>query len=295
MKTIFIYALVLSIFSVSCKQDKSPIPIDDQYDSALNSYWKEKNESRKNGYLQLCALFKMNDTLNTFGKDSSNAYHLPISTLAATIGHFNFKDSTVTFTANENVKVLNSKDSVITSITSTLGRLGSDVLLFHDRLKFQVISRSGQNYLRVWDKENPAIAAFTGFKLYDINPDMIFQGQFEYYLEPRESKVKSQLGVKTSTNFIGRVTFTNDSKTHFLEVGANGFTMVADATSGDDTYGGGRYVYLDLPEKDSLVTIDFNKLYNPPCSFSEYTTCLYPPLGNVLPFKIEAGESITSL
>ena len=71
--------------------------------------------------------------------------------------------------------------------------------------------------------------------------------------------------------------------------------MVHDQTSGDVTYGGGRYIYLDLPEKDGPVTIDFNKLYNPPCSFSKYTTCLYPPQQNRLPFEILAGETITGL
>ena len=73
---------------------------------------------------------------------------------------------------------------------------------------------------------------------------------------------------------------------------ADGFTMVSDDTSGDLTYGGGRYIYLDLPESDGPVTIDFNKLYNPPCAFSEFTTCLYPPRQNVLPFKVEAGEKL---
>ena len=37
--------------------------------------------------------------------------------------------------------------------------------------------------------------------------------------------------------------------------------MVSDATTGDSTYGGGRYVYLDLPESNGTITIDFNRLY----------------------------------
>ena len=40
------------------------------------------------------------------------------------------------------------------------------------------------------------------------------------------------------------------------------------------------------------TVIDFNKLYNPPCAFSEFTTCLYPPRQNHLPFAILAGEKI---
>ena len=37
-------------------------------------------------------------------------------------------------------------------------------------------------------------------------------------------------------------------------------------------------------------TLDFNKAYNPPCSFSEYTTCPLPPKQNILKTRIEAGE-----
>ena len=69
-----------------------------------------------------------------------------------------------------------------------------------------------------------------------------------------------------------------------------GWIMVADATSGNSTYGSGRYMYIDLPEKNGKIQLDFNYLYNPPCSYSEFTTCLLPPLQNRLPFPIEAGE-----
>ena len=68
--------------------------------------------------------------------------------------------------------------------------------------------------------------------------------------------------------------------------------MVGDLTSGESTYGGGRYLYLKLPNTDGKVSLDFNYLYNPPCAFSEFTTCLFPPSQNQLPIKIKAGERI---
>ena len=67
--------------------------------------------------------------------------------------------------------------------------------------------------------------------------------------------------------------------------------MVLDATSGEQTYGGGRYLDLELPDYNDTITLDFNKLYNPPCIFSDFTTCIYPPRQNELPFKIFAGET----
>ena len=66
------------------------------------------------------------------------------------------------------------------------------------------------------------------------------------------------------------------------------FFIVRDETSGDATYGAGRYFYADL-EGDTVV-LDFNKAYNMPCVFTPYATCTLPPPGNQLPIPIEAGE-----
>lgn len=69
------------------------------------------------------------------------------------------------------------------------------------------------------------------------------------------------------------------------------FVPFMDETSGEDTYGGGRY--LDLSTKDirsGVLVIDFNKAYNPLCAYSGGYRCPIPPLDNHLPLKILAGE-----
>jgi uncharacterized protein (DUF1684 family) len=52
----------------------------------------------------------------------------------------------------------------------------------------------------------------------------------------------------------------------------------------------GRFLYLDKPDKRGMVSIDFNKAFNPPCAFTEYATCPLPPRENFLTVRIEAGE-----
>ena len=150
-------------------------------------------------------------------------------------------------------------------------------------------------YLRVWDTQHPAIQTFKGYTTFDVNSDMIIDGEFTYYAEPKDQIVKSEVDGQRNTQFIGQVSFEYKGESYTLDVGGSGFTMVSDGTSGDVTYGGGGYIYLNLPEQDGPVTIDFNLLYNPPCAFSEYTTCLYPPRQNYLPFNIEAGETTTPI
>ena len=50
------------------------------------------------------------------------------------------------------------------------------------------------------------------------------------------------------------------------------------------------FLYLDPPDSNNNMTIDFNMAYNPPCVFSTFTTCPLPPKENILPVAITAGE-----
>jgi uncharacterized protein len=67
------------------------------------------------------------------------------------------------------------------------------------------------------------------------------------------------------------------------------FVMFADATSGKETYGAGRFMYIDMPT-NGTVLLDFNKSYNPPCAFNDFATCPLPPFQNRLTLRVEAGE-----
>ena len=57
-----------------------------------------------------------------------------------------------------------------------------------------------------------------------------------------------------------------------------------------ETYGGGRFVYTDLPDENGKLILDFNYAYNPPCVFTPYATCALPPAGNILAIPVHAGE-----
>lgn len=67
------------------------------------------------------------------------------------------------------------------------------------------------------------------------------------------------------------------------------FTGFADQTSGETTYGGGRYLDLEIGNSDN-ITIDFNLAYNPYCAYVNECQCPLPPAENILPVAIEAGE-----
>jgi uncharacterized protein (DUF1684 family) len=66
------------------------------------------------------------------------------------------------------------------------------------------------------------------------------------------------------------------------------FLPFTDLTSGDGSYGGGRFLDQRIPEGDTIV-IDFNKAYNPYCAYSARYSCPIPPKENDLLIRIEAG------
>lgn len=280
-------------FVFSCKTDTKNSVVPEVHKKETDSFKTEKNNSRKAGYLKLTGLFKLNDSIISFGKDSTNTFQLDLEDLPPTIGTLSQSDSMVVFKAAEGIKVTTENDSIVTMMALSLDEYGSSVKLYHHRLNWQVITRSRMRFLRVWDEKNPAIESFKGFEWFPLNPDFVFDGQFTYYDQPKEEIVKAEVDGQRSTSFIGKVVFEYQGETHDLDVGQNGFTMVSDITTGETTYGGGRYMYLTLPERDGELRLDFNKLYNPPCAFSEFTTCIYPPRQNHLPFEVTAGEKIT--
>jgi uncharacterized protein (DUF1684 family) len=69
---------------------------------------------------------------------------------------------------------------------------------------------------------------------------------------------------------------------------------MADKTTGIETYGAGRFMYVE-PDSAGRIILDFNKAYNPPCAFSPFATCPMPPRENFLDIAIEAGEKSVHL
>ncbi len=70
------------------------------------------------------------------------------------------------------------------------------------------------------------------------------------------------------------------------------FVAFADETSGNETYGGGRYLNVDMPGRSGQNTIelDFNLAYNPYCAYNPTYSCPFPPQENILKIAVEAGE-----
>jgi uncharacterized protein (DUF1684 family) len=81
--------------------------------------------------------------------------------------------------------------------------------------------------------------------------------------------------------------------------GGGAFLSFLDATSGKESYGGGRYLLdtikgADLGREGGRVVLDFNFAYQPSCAYSSDWVCPLPPASNRLPAPVRAGERVSS-
>lgn len=295
MKKLVIFSTVISIFLLqTCDSPKSQeFEIDEQYLSELDSFFNVVNQNRKN-YLSITALHKLDTGSNSFGKDSTNDLVLK-SNIPSHLGTiYKFQDSLV-FEPSDLITFYMQSDSAEVTQTSliALDENGWSDTFHHENISFRILTRNNSLYLRVLDPNNPAIEAFKGFESFEISSAFIFKGNFTYYDEPEKFEVPSIMGGTETTTFLGKASFNYQGESFSFDVGENGFVMLQDQTAGKETYGGGRYFYLDVPEADGEIIIDFNRMYNPPCAFSKYTVCLFAPKQNHFPFEIRAGEKYT--
>jgi len=162
-------------------------------------------------------------------------------------------------------------------------------------LLINIVKRGDRIGVRVKDSESRTRREFKGLEYFPIDPKWRIEARFEPYQPPKTIPITNVLGMTDEEVSPGALAFEVDSKTYridpILEKGETDyFVMIADETTGRETYGAGRYLYVSPPDASGKVVVDFNKTYSPPCAFTNFATCPLPPRQNHLPFRIEAGE-----
>jgi uncharacterized protein (DUF1684 family) len=174
-------------------------------------------------------------------------------------------------------------------------RDGEPTILELGTLRFHLIRRGDRIGLRVRDATAPAIAAFTGVEHFPIDPSWRVVARFEPAPPGATLEIVDITGATFRDATPGTVAFEREGATWRLaalpgDEDGSLWLLFADATNGTDTYGGGRFLYSEVPAADGSVVVDFNLAYNPPCVFSPYATCPLPPPQNRLNLRIDAGE-----
>jgi uncharacterized protein (DUF1684 family) len=140
---------------------------------------------------------------------------------------------------------------------------------------------------------------FETLKYYDVDPSFVFQSKLYRYATQDTIKVFGTKGEERKAVRFGYVTFNYDKKDYKINVykgstrtGQEYYSIwFTDKTTGNETYGVGRYLDFDLnPDSGFFYTIDFNLAYNPYCSYSPEYSCAIPLKEDHIDLSIKAGE-----
>ena len=247
------------------------------------------------GWLTLTGLYWLEPGENTFGRSKSNALPLDNKALANEAGSFVLEGGKVRFVARKGVGVTHDGEPV-SEIELAADTTGKPTLLKSGSVTFFLIERAGKLGVRVRDSENVHRRSFRGLDYFPVEDGWVFNARFEPYEPRKHVRIVNILGMEEALEAPGALVFTKGGKEYRLDAVLEDpadtelFVMFADATSGKETYGAGRFMYVPLPT-NGIVRLNFNKAYNPPCAFNDFATCPLPPFQNRLSsLRIDAGE-----
>jgi uncharacterized protein len=165
-----------------------------------------------------------------------------------------------------------------------------------DTVSFYLIDRAGgKKGLRIKDSEAKSRVGFLGIDYYPIDPSWRVEARWVAFDPPHTLEIPNVIGTIDKMPVPGKAVFEHDGQSFELlpvletDDAEELFWIIADKTSGKETYGAARFIYSAMP-KDGKVVIDFNKAYNPPCAFTPYATCPLAPPENRLGVAVRAGE-----
>jgi uncharacterized protein (DUF1684 family) len=149
--------------------------------------------------------------------------------------------------------------------------------------------------VRLWDAASEAIKNFERIDAYPYDPAWVVEARYSDV--PGERKIPFQhaqdAGFTRDLPVPGDLHVTIDGRDYTLSAFDDDGRLLlvfGDPTNGTETYGAGRFLFVDLSPGRHTAKIDFNYAFVPPCGFSEHYNCPMPPPQNRLHLPVRAGE-----
>ncbi|HSB01787.1 MAG TPA: DUF1684 domain-containing protein [Anaerolineales bacterium] len=251
----------------------------------------DRNLRRENGWLALAGLFWLRKGTNLIGSRPESDILLP-ARAPARLGTFEFDGDHVTLNVETDLPVELNGASVKSALLDTDQEDLPSFITLAD-IRMVVVRRSKGVGIRLWDNAKKERQLFPSRQWYPVKEAYCLPATYTRYETPRIVKMPDILGAILDEPMQGFVSFELNGKKYELvaeELADHRlFLQFMDLTNRESTYPSGRYHYTDAHENGKVV-IDFNKAYSPPCAFTEYATCTFPPSENHLDIAIEAGE-----
>ncbi|MBV8811570.1 MAG: DUF1684 domain-containing protein [Acidobacteriaceae bacterium] len=250
------------------------------YQESIHDWQQQRDAGLRSpsGWLSLVGLFWLKAGDNTIGSAASNNFVLPKGSAPARAGTLRLENNKVTFMSPDGSQRPLSYDE------------DKPTVIHAGTVSFFVIKRSDRLAVRATDSASPVLKNFQGMKYFPVDPELRFQAKF--VPDKRMIPILNIVGQSDQEESPGIVEFTYRGQSYHLRPiyeGQTLFFLFKDPTNKTETYQAGRMLNTPLPE-NGKVDLDFNRSYNPPCTFTPYATCPLPPRENTLPFPVTAGE-----
>ena len=271
------------------------VSTDDGYMKEIETWRTQRVErlTSEDGWLSLVGLDWLKQGVNKIGSAKDN--DIVIAKAPAHLGSIDWKGDKVSITLAE------GSGAMIDGKPLTSAELLDDAhekptTISFDSVRFYLIDRAGgKKGLRIKDSAAKTRSGFLGIDYFPIDPSWRIEAKWVAFDPPHILEIPNVIGTIDKMPVPGKAVFEHDGKTFELlpvletEDAEELFYMIADKTSGKETYGAARFIYSAMP-KDGKVVIDFNKAYNPPCAFTPFATCPLAPPENRLGVAVKAGE-----
>ena len=258
----------------------------------------EKSLRADNGWLTLAGRYVLKPGENTFGTGASNDVVFPKGLGPAGMGSVFVEPGRVTVKMVPGLKM--KKDGIEYSERDMGTSVEKRDWVSVGRAAFHFIERDGKYIMRLADNESEVRRKFGGRVWYEVNDNYRVQARFVPYEPGKKISIVNVLDEVSDEPVAGYVEFEIAGRGPYrldaLDDDGGLFIIFSDATAGDTTYKPGRFLYVEeKPAPNTRFLLDLNRAYNPPCAFSEFTTCPLPPKQNQHKVRIEAGEKYPPL
>jgi uncharacterized protein len=292
--------LIIPVFAflLACNTATPVITDETAYMEEMENWQQQRLErlKSKNGWLSLAGLFWLEEGENSFGSDPSNNIQFP-EKADAFCGTLLLESGKVRLRVSDGTGI-SVNDSLITNMELVDDQNKNTTRLQQGDLAWNIIKRGDLYGIRLRDHKHPRINELDHIPAYPIQSSYVVEATLLPFESPKTMTVATPVGGLTEEyQCPGTLNFRLNGEEltlHPFTSGSGYFLVIADETTGLDTYGAGRFMYA-TPDSTGRIILDFNRAYNPPCAFSPFATCPMPPRENFLPAAIEAGEKSVHL
>ncbi len=286
---------LITFFCFSCHSPNSISITAEAHAEEVESWHQSRVNSlnAEDGWLNLAGLFWLEEGNNSFGSGIRNDLRVEVSEFPQEVGSFVLQEDQVIFIPKVEGINLGERQIEGEILVFDESEIDSKTMSFKN-FRWNIIKRGEALGIRLRDLEAPALTDFHGIDRYPVDLNWRLEATFIPYDPIKEIPITNVLGQTIPNPSPGIVEFEIEGKAFRLDALEGGekelFLIFADGTSGRETYGGGRYIYIPKADASGKTILDFNKAYNPPCVFTAHATCPLPPRQNILDLSITAGE-----